>query len=370
MAVYKIFPEKDATLYSLYEEMNTGLDEILEASLVVGDLGKPAPQASRFLIQFFTSEINDVINNKISSSTWQSNLRCFVANEDGLNLDTTIKVFPVSGSWNMGTGKFANSPETQNGCSWIWRDYQGSNRWATSSFVAGSTGSYSTSSDAGGGTWYISGSYSGSQTFGYWSDKDININVTNVVSAWYSGSIPNNGFILKQDVEFVDDLNVQPKLKYFSVDTHTIYPPCLEFKWVDFTWNTGSSTQTIISTIPATISVAENPGIFYPSSINKFRVNARPTYPNRVFSTSSYFTNNYYLPTSSYYAVKDLATNEYVIDFDTQYTKLSADETSSYFNLDMSGFETERYYEIFIKTTINGSTFEFNDNFYFKIVNG
>jgi hypothetical protein len=49
---------------------------------------------------------------------------------------------------------------------------------------------------------------------------------------------------------------------------------------------------------------------------------------------------------------------------------LSADETSSYFNLDMSGFETERYYEIFIKTTINGSTFEFNDNFYFKIVNG
>jgi hypothetical protein len=270
----------------------------------------------------------------------------------------------------MGTGKFSNSPETQNGCSWVWRDYQGSTRWTTSSFAAGSTGSYSTSSDAGGGTWYISGSYSGSQTFGYWSDKDININVTNVLHAWYSSSIPNNGFILKQDLEFVDNVNVQPNLKYFSVDTHTIYPPCLEFKWVDFTFNTGSSTQTIINTIPATISVAENPGIFYPSSINKFRVNARPTYPNRVFSTSSYFTNNYYLPTSSYYAVKDLTTNDYVIDFDTQYTKLSADDTSSYFNLDMSGFETERYYEIFIKTTINGSTFEFNDNFYFKIVNG
>ena len=32
MAVYKIFPTKDATLYSLYPSMNTGLDAILEVS--------------------------------------------------------------------------------------------------------------------------------------------------------------------------------------------------------------------------------------------------------------------------------------------------------------------------------------------------
>ena len=32
MAVYKIFPEKDATLYEQYPSMNTGLDQILEAS--------------------------------------------------------------------------------------------------------------------------------------------------------------------------------------------------------------------------------------------------------------------------------------------------------------------------------------------------
>ena len=33
MAVYKIFPSKDATLYSLFPNMNTGLDEIVEATL-------------------------------------------------------------------------------------------------------------------------------------------------------------------------------------------------------------------------------------------------------------------------------------------------------------------------------------------------
>jgi len=33
MAVYKIFPTQDATLYSLFPTMNTGLDEIIEATL-------------------------------------------------------------------------------------------------------------------------------------------------------------------------------------------------------------------------------------------------------------------------------------------------------------------------------------------------
>jgi len=350
--------------------MNTGLDEILESSLIVGDIKSPTPQASRFLIKFNSNDINNIINNKISNYSWMCNLRCFIANNSELNLDTTINIFPISGSWNMGTGKFGNSPQTTNGCSWIWKDFAGSIPWVTSSFVAGSTGSYSTSSYAGGGNWYTSPLYTGSQIFNYWSDKDININVTNTIKAWYSGSISNDGFIIKQQTEFVDNQYIQPKLSYFSIDTHTIYPPYLEFKWDDYNWNTGSSSQTILENTQATITISENPGIFHSGSINTFRVNAIPTYPNRVFQTSSYFVKNYYLPTASYYAIKDLYTNEYVIDFDSTYTKLSADNTSSYFSLDMGGFERERYYEILVKTTIGKSTLIFNDNYYFKIVNG
>ena len=33
MAVYKIFPSSDATLYSKYPAQNTGLDEILEVAV-------------------------------------------------------------------------------------------------------------------------------------------------------------------------------------------------------------------------------------------------------------------------------------------------------------------------------------------------
>jgi len=370
MAIFKIFPTKDTTLYSMYPEMNTGLDEIIESSLEVGILPDPSPQTSRFLIHFDNDEITDIIDSKIQNSQWTSNLRCFVANVTALNSDTTIQVFPISQSWNMGTGRYKNSPETQNGASWIWRDYQGGIIWTTSSFAPGSTGSYSASVDPGGCTWYVTQSLSGSQTFSYYTDKDININVKNIVESWYSGSIYNDGFILKQQTEFVDNEDVQPKMKYFSIDTHTIYPPCLEFKWNDSSFSTGSSTLSTISTQPFVVALGDNPGYFYSGSVNVFRVYSRPEYPVRTFSTSSYFTQNYYLPTSSYYAVKDVYTNEFLIDFDSTYTKLSQDETSSFFTLYMNGLQPERYYKILIKTMVDGNTIILDDNYYFKIING
>jgi hypothetical protein len=370
MAVYKIFPTQDTTLYSMYPDKNTGLDEILEASLEVGAIGTPAPQASRFLIQFSSNEIQDIINNKISGSQWQSNLRCFIADVSGLNQDTTIEVYPVSQSWNMGTGRYAYLPEVTNGASWNWKDEYSGSKWTTGTFAPGTTGSYSSSVSVGGGTWFVTQSLSGSQTFGFYDDKDLNINTTNIVRAWYSGSYPNNGFIVKQKDEFINNENVQPKIKYYSIDTHTIYPPCLEFKWNDSIINTGSSGITTINIQPFTLSLNENPGTFYPDSVNKFRIYSTPEYPARIWSTSSLYTKNYYLPTASYYAVKDLDTNEFIVNFDAMYTQLSTDISGSYFDLYMNGFEPERYYSILIKTTLDNNVLVFNNDYNFKVVNG
>jgi hypothetical protein len=372
MAVYKIFPVKDASIYSLYPNKNTGLDEILESSTNIDISG--TPQSSRFLVQFSDTEINDIITNKISGSQWQANFKGYAAVLNGLNLTTTLEFYPLSGSWDMGTGKYSYTPEYTNGVSWAWKSYSGSNAWSTSNLSAYVTASYSGS--AGGGTWYTGSAnatvlpiYS-TQSFNYFDSGDINVNITNMVKAWYSGSIPNNGFIAKQAVEFVDSEDYQIEMKFFSRDTHTIYPPQLEFRWRDYVFNTGSSTTTILSTQTATVAIDENPGLFYPESVNKFRVNSRPTYPARTFQTSSYYTTNYYLPTSSFFAVKDLDTNEFVIDFNDQYTQLSADEQSSYFTLYMNGLEPERYYKILIKSIINGSTIVFDNNYSFKVVNG
>ena len=83
------------------------------------------------------------------------------------------------------------------------------------------------------------------------------------------------------------------------------------------------------------------------------------------------YTKQYYLPSgSSYYALKDLDTDEYVINFDSNYTQISCDYTSSYFDIYMNGLEPERYYQILIQVDSEGSTTVYDDNYYFKVING
>jgi hypothetical protein len=386
MAVLKIFPEKDATLYSLFPNMNTGLDEIVEATLTTFAYSDPSPQTSRFLVQFSNDDLASAIDlipdalfnsgSTTSTGSWNAKLQCFIATATGLSTTTTVECFPVAQNWDMGTGRYLDDPISTDGCSWIWADFSGSTAW-TIPPASGATSSFTSSVPTGGGTWYTGSQYTSSVTFSYRTNKDINLDVTNTVKAWATGSgtVPNDklinyGFLLKQSLEFVDNKNYQPELKYFSVDTNTIYPPALQISWNDFVFNTGSSTQTILNTLPATVTIAQNPGVFYSESINRFRINARPEFPIQVWQTSSVYLNNFYLPTASYYAIKDLETNEYIIDFDTTYTKLSADASSSYFDLYMNFLQPERYYTILIQSTIGGSTVVFNDQYYFKVING
>ena len=379
MAVYKIFPTKDATLYSEFPNMNTGLDEIIEASTYVKeDVG----QVSRYLIQFSTSEMNNIIDTKTSNGEWTAYLRNFNAVVTGLNLDTKLSFFPVAGNWGMGTGRFGDDQKVENGVSWNWVDYSGSQLWPLSSFPTYVTASWS-GSLTGGGNWYT-GSNLGldvtqEQTFNYSDTKDINVEVKSTVETWFSYSLNpsdgfrNNGFLIKQtdSNEFIDNINNQKTFRYFSIDTHTIYPPQLEFRWNDFVFNTGSSTNVELPAVESFISIYNNAGVYYSQSIPRLRFAAMPKYPDRVFQTASLYTQNYYLPQSqSFYAIKDTETNEFVIDFDNDYTRISADTTSSYFDLYCNGLEPERYYTVLVKTNIGGTTKVFDENIMFKIAKG
>jgi len=391
MAVYKIFPLQDTTLYSSYPSMNTGLDAMCEVSNILNLDGLPS--ISRYIIQFDNNEIKDILN-KIGDNQYDVFLRNFIATAQGINLNVSLEVRPLAQQWNNGTGYYLNHPETQDGASWRFPLYSGSIDWDISGSYNGFpfTSSYnSTYSGPGGGNWfyddnnlfyveyiysdpsYIEGSSMGipkTQSFELRSNKDLSVSVKPIVDVWYSDTIPNNGFLIKfpEEFEFNPSKYVQPILKYYSVDTNTIYPPQLEFKWRDYT-SVIDENSPIVNTTDLKMSLAENPGVFDPSSINRFYINVSPLYPTRVYQTSSLYTNLNYLPTSSYYAVKDLDTNEFVINFDEQYTQISSDENGNYFDLYMSGLEPERYYKIIIKTIINNSTLIFDDNYYFKVIN-
>jgi hypothetical protein len=354
--------------------MNTGLDAILEVSNKIGSDGNP--DVARYLIQFDNTEILDVINNKISGSSYDIYLKNFVTEVQGLNQNTTLELRALAQSWNNGTGYTLDNPIVGDGASWVYSSYINGTPWSLNGNTIGGyyTSSYNTLySTQGGGNWFTSSNYLVTTSFGLRSTKDIELGVKNIVNAWSSSIFPNNGFLIKLSgsSEFNSSEYVQPIFKYYSVDTNTIYPPILEFRWDDYkTVLTGSATASLVNTVDLKMSLAENPGEFFPESINRFYINVSPLYPTRTYQTASLFTNLNYLPTSSYYAIKDLDTDEFVINFDTTYTRISSDANGNYFTVYMSGLEPERYYKVLIKTIINGSTIIFDDDYYFKVING
>jgi len=400
MAVYKIFPQKDASIYTISQSMNTGLDEILEASTYIKF---SAPQVSRYLLKFSDTEIGNILGSdfttagRAGSSSLDGNYKIYLNNYaavvSGLNLDHQLKIYPISGSWEMGTGHLFDAPQVTNGVSWKFRNFSGSAadgalQWNISG-VSGSavTASY-TATTEGGGNWYTASSNApiptggptvAFQSFSYGNGVDLSVDVTDIVKVWHSNSIdntlgfPNDGFLVKQQRsrEFVNNKAVTATFRYFSIDTNTIYPPQLEFRWRDVVFDTGSSSNKILGQQESFISIYNNDGTYYSESIARFRVAAIPKYPDIVFQTASLYTTNFYLPpTSSLYAIKDTDTNEYVVPFDSEYTQISADATSSFFDVYMNGLEPERNYTILIQTQLDGVTQVFDEDIMFKVVNG
>ena len=380
MAVYKLFPIQDASLYSFYPKMNTGIDPIVEVSNYNVNYNA-VPQVTRYVTKFDQSEIEDIIDNKVGGTQFSSSLKSYIATAQGIIFDTEVYIYPISGSWNNGNGTYLDSPFTTNGVSWTYRTFEGGDIWPATPTTPYVTSSYS--NNIGGGNWYTGSSdpthtnIEANQSFTPRSEKDLDVDVSDIVKVWYSSSkgiggytdIQNEGFIIKWEdtIEFNENDAIQPILQFFSVDTNTIYPPVLEIKWDDSVY---SSSLDPINSEDIYVALDNNPGKFYKDSINRFRLNVRPDFPVRTFQTSSIYTTNYALPEDSYYAIKDLDTNEFLIDFDEEFTKISCDNTSNYFDIYMNGLEPERNYKILIKTVISGSTIIKDDSYYFKVING
>lgn len=119
------------------------------------------------------------------------------------------------------------------------------------------------------------------------------------------------------------------------------------------------------------VTVVQNlPSVVKSNSIIRVNVFAREEFPLKNFNRKtqfSQFLTTKYLPTSSYYAVKDNETEEIILDFDN-YTQINCDEQGNYFLLDTSGLPQERYFKILIKTEMSSSVYIFDRNDIFKIV--
>mgnify|MGYP001230328389 CR=1 FL=1 len=183
---YFVTASKDSTIYLQQPSQNTGRDEILEISKTYyGNL----KDIAHTLIQFNTNEISSSIaSGEITVSSADLVLRECESIE--IPTDYTIYAYPISQSWDVGIGTRFDKIST-DGCTWNKRTT--SDNWLVGSASLESSGSH----NGKGGMW-LTGS-STSQSFSYQS-ADVTMDVLTPIQAWVSGSIPNNGLILKHDL--------------------------------------------------------------------------------------------------------------------------------------------------------------------------
>jgi len=364
MAIYKLFSTKDSFIGTEKKQANNGRDELLE---VGGYNTSAGGQTLRTLIQFDTAEIQDIVNNKAGGGTIKADLHLYLNFAKEAPVTYSLHCYPLAEAWDEGTGKYGDTPINKTGCSWNYRTAGTSDYWTTASFDTYVTASFE-SDVVGGGTWYTASAtenLEATQAFSKTTDQDLNIDITKAVLMHYSESIDNNGYIVKLPNNLENNVSASIRIKYYGNDTNTIYPPSLDIKWDDYTH---SSTLNEISDSEAVITVKNNKGTYTDEGKQRFRIHSRPKYPTRTFTTSSAYLTNYTLPTASYWGIRDENTEEMIFDFDSTYTKISADDTSNYFDVYMEGLQPERYYRLLIKTEIDGSTSIIDTDQVFKVV--
>lgn len=343
----------DASVYLQQPDQNAGRDEILEVGkLYYGSV----KDIARAFIKFDVSNVE-------TGTNWKAYLNLKSANSEEIPLEYTIYANAVSQSWTMGTGtKFDNI--TSNGISWKYRD--GTNTWqdnvigGTAVFTTGTTGS----ANAEGGTWYTSSE--ASQYFNNEPD-DIRMDVTSIVNLWINETLPNNGFVVHHSLENESNSLDYGLLKFFSKETNTIYEPKLEIVYEDFSFSTGSLAPVTGSADEGYKVVITNLKNEYQSDTKvKIRVKGRDMFPLKSFGTTFAYDQVKYL-SNIYYQLEDYITGEIIFPFG-EYTRVSCDSTSNYFNINFNSIPKNRTYKLKLKIVESGISTIIDDKYIFDLV--
>ena len=342
---------QDTTLYLQQPFQNTGIDEILEISKqYYGDTS----DMSRVLIQFNHNDISKSIVDGDILPNFTASLELKITEVNEIPAKFSIEAYMVSGSWENGTGtRFDNL--TINGANWYYRNGENTNsHWynsmdgITASFSSGVTGSWT----GLGGSWYTSSVVT--QTFNY-SLEDIKLNITEFVKYWNSGSVENNGIIIKLSTNKENDTVDYGSIKLFSKETNTIYQPKLLISFADsgsITGSIGEITNLISSANYDVVYRIYSPNLktsYYEGQKVSVKIDARELYPIKQFNSTFAYQVKYYLPETSYYSIIDTVTKEVVIPY-SENSKVIRGEHNNLIKLNFKNWAIGRNYTLFVKS--------------------
>ena len=358
--IYHLYSNQDATIYEKDPTLNAGLDEILELEKVV--TSETMIEVSRILINFKVSQsvANLRTDGYLTTGSLNSTLKLYSLEAVNTPVEYSIECYPISQSWTLGTGKVSYIPVLTNGVSWEYATE--TVLWRTGSFASGVSSSYFTT--AGGCNWYQASS--SKQAFEYSPiTQDLNLDVSNIVNAWLSGSLNEQGFIIKISGSLEYNTDTYGPIQFFSSETNTIYPPRLELAWDDSVFTTGSLPP--INTDKYAVITKNLNKQYDQDSIEKLRIVSRPLFPVRTFATGSSYNIVQYLPQTSYYQVEDYYTGEALIPY-SNYTKISCDSTSNFFLFNFNTLQKNRFYRFTYKILNSGTIKYFKSDEVFSII--
>lgn len=358
MAVKITYLDRDAFITSKNPNENTGIDEIMSIGSFTDEDGSRVVR--RVLVKPKTNQILDLIGSN-NITDYEAHLRFRTI---------TVQSFPQAAilylnaikthddiDWVVGHGKEGDIPQDTSGVSWNSITGDQSTPWIRPSgssdteipFEA-TASSYNTS---GGGTWYSGSNYEYTTSLEYRGySLDPVIDITEYIKSVEGLEIKDNGLILRfgEELESGDRSYI---MNFFSSETNTIFYPTVHLCWDDQVYNT--TGLEIIQDNNVNIKVSNSKLEYAPSPDVRFDLHVRPQYPDRKFTTSSIYLENYALPEDTLWALQDYYTGEIVIPFNSSYTKVSCDATGPYVNMDTSALPLERYYRLLIKANINNS---------------
>ena len=327
----------------------------------------------------YSVELEKGVNYQISSSLTPGDFNQIdftIYDTDGLNMRAGVKGL-VSTFTNPTTQSISFTPNKDGNYIFAYTYFNSKTTPMTGSmddFKITYSGSISTAAiseagwnrNSGGSTWYTSSidNTKYSQTFSKYN-TNLNTDITKYVTDILSGSRPNDGFLIKRESSEESNTLKYGSSKFFSNNTHTIYVPTLEVKWDDSSFTTGTLSSLTADDI--TLYMKNLKTEYKELSTSKLRVVGRETYPQRSFTNTAPYNQIKYLPSTTYYQVRDVETNLVLIPFDTTYTKVSCDSTGNFFDFRFNTLQPERFYQFEFRVDRSGNK-QYFDGFIFKVV--
>jgi len=396
-----IYPTQSCTLYSNYDILNTGADEILE---VASDFTPTkGPMAARSLL-LFSNE--DILVDFKTTNRYILNLRIVQSVE--LESNVELEAYPVSEKWDAGKGRFSDTELLYPGASWLYKN-ENKDTWTTTTSVE---------YDAGGGSWYdkfYDNELDEESTLDFKFKfetvaSDVKIDITQLVSFWNMSAIENNGIILK----FKDDVSKRcGNVKFFSSNTNTIYRPYIEvgghdYKFEPYIITTTTKNSELLSgsldsgsldsgsldsgsleesttdnteqtkSLESGVMELKNKDLhifienikesYTHDEIEKLVVGVRELNPKKNFSNRMRYTGRNITSLDMFFSVLDAETEEIIIDF-SEFTKISCDTNGHYFNFDFSCLSRGRLYKFILKLEHGGIRKKYDNKLAFMITN-